>query len=221
MKKHILTVSILVNLVFAGLVVRHYVLMPKPNLNPRLTYFVNRDQVLKNLPKDSNDVLFVGDSQFQSYEVSELFGSINVKNRGIYYDTSTGVLHRSLDIASGHPAKVFIEIGVNDLLANESTEKIINNVSNTIKTIQEISPQTEIYLLSVFPTSLIDNTSISRKILNNGYRSLSKKSNVTFIDLDKQFLNKGLNANYDSGDKVHLNAKGYGKLTDVLKAYIK
>ncbi|MEB0262665.1 GDSL-type esterase/lipase family protein [Mucilaginibacter sp. 10I4] len=222
MKRYVLVISILVNIVFVGLIVRHFVLSPKKTINPPLTYFVNRNVVLAGLPKDTTDVLFVGDSQMQSFDVAEYFKSLKVKNRGVYYDTSLGFCKRAVNIASGHPLQVFIEIGENDLLQSVKLDSIINNVTRGVKTILSISPKTKVYLLSVLPLRK-ETKSLShekpRLQLNGRYKVACQNMGAFFIDLDSYFNLNGLNPAYDVGDGIHLNHAGYMQLYKALKPY--
>jgi hypothetical protein len=98
MKKYILIVSICLNCLFLLLIIRHFILMPKLVINKSTTFFINRDLLLKQLPADTSDIVFFGDSHILEFEVNELFKSLKVKNRGICYDTSTSLLYRVKDI---------------------------------------------------------------------------------------------------------------------------
>jgi lysophospholipase L1-like esterase len=192
--------------------------MPETKVSSKVTFFVNRDKVLEKLPKSANDILFVGDSEVQGFEVAEFFSTLNAKNRGIYYETSGGVLHRTYDLAKGKPAKVFIEIGLNDLQKNIAIDSVANNLNKSLSVFATKSPTTKIYLLSVIPSVKVKDS--ERMALNILYRQL-QSDNVTFIDLDPYFLSKkGLQAKYDVGDGIHLNGAGYRKLAEVLKSFV-
>lgn len=225
MKRTLLMISIIFNILFLILIVRHFALMPKKEINNKVSYFTNRDKVLKGLSKSASDIFFVGDSYMQGFEVSELFNSVNYKNRGIYYDNSKGVLGRSADIGSGKPSKVVIEVGINDLENGNPLDSIRANVFKTITAIRIKSPKTKIILLSVLPTSLkfgeplksIENDRIK---LNTFYSQIAASNNSVYINLDFYFLDQGLKMQYDGGDKVHLNAAGYLKLSEILKPYL-
>jgi len=216
MKKRIFIASAFFNFIFALLVVRHYMLLPRAKENSKLIFFAGRDKVLQKLPKKNTDILFVGDSQIQGFEVAEFFNSLNVKNRGIYYDNSGGVLHRSNDLAAGKPAKIFIEIGTNDLNANMHLDSVKKNVTRTIDLIRASSPKTELYLLGVLPFG--DDTEINnqRLKLNVIYSDLARNK-ATFIALDKYFSR---NRSFYVDDKVHLSGAGYKKLYEVLKPFV-
>jgi lysophospholipase L1-like esterase len=218
MKKYLLSISLLINLAFLALVIRHFILLPKKVIGQSVSYFVSRDKVLAGLPKNTSDILFVGDSEIQGYDVAEYFHSLQAKNRGIYYDTSLGVLHRTFDIAKGKPAKVFIEIGLNDLQRGVAADSIYVNLRKTIDIILKNSPKTKIYLLSIIPSTLIKEA--QRLALNTLY-SQQRSASVTFVDLDTFLLeNEGLAKRYDVGDKIHLNAAGYLELTKILRPYV-
>ncbi|MES2275464.1 MAG: GDSL-type esterase/lipase family protein [Bacteroidota bacterium] len=225
MRKHLFTISIIVNLCFLVLVIRHYVLMPGKPSSRSLSYFVNRNVLLRGLPKDTTDILFVGDSQFQGFEASELFGSVKFKNRGIYYDTSKGLLNRIEDLAIGLPHIIFIEIGINDLQNGVPLDTVYNNLNKTVNIIKAKSPRTIVCIQSVLPIKKTfgekpQSLEKNRLLLNKMYLILAEKHNADFINLDQYFLAEGLNSKYDVGDGIHLNAAGYFKWTEVLRNHL-
>ncbi|MCO5936386.1 GDSL-type esterase/lipase family protein [Mucilaginibacter sp. RB4R14] len=226
MKRHLIAISVLGNFIFAGAIIRHFVLAPTVNPNPPLTFFCNGDKLQSGLPKSTNDVLFLGDSQFAAYPVVELSGMPTVKNRGIYYDSSRGVLKRVKDIVSGHPAKIFIECGINDLENSVPIDHTFNNVKLAIYIIKIKSPSTKVYILSVLPTALKfgenpRSIEAERVALNNKYKSLAHATGGIYINLDSTFKSGvALNKIYDVGDQIHLNALGYIKMTELLKPHL-
>jgi hypothetical protein len=225
-KKYLLAVSLLLNAVFLTLVIRHYALMYRPEKSHSLTFFSHRDQALKALPKDTTDVLFIGDSKTASFEVSELFNGVQFKNRGIAYDSNTGVLYRAPEMASGKPEKVFIEIGINDLAEELPLDSIKRNVQAIIDTFKTKSPGTQIYIESILPTSSAygnehPGLEKRRQILNTAYHNIAQKKGICFINLEPAFNDNGLKRQYDSEDGIHLNEFGYILWRDKLIKYLK
>src|SRR5688572_792456 len=84
------------------------------NNKPSVPYFLNRQQVFRLLPNDSDEIIFAGNSHAHNFEVAELFKLPNIKNRGINGDNSLGLLERLDEITESKPKKIFIEIGIND-----------------------------------------------------------------------------------------------------------
>ncbi|HEX8021176.1 GDSL-type esterase/lipase family protein [Mucilaginibacter sp.] len=174
-----------------------------------------RNSEFKTLQIDSNSIVFVGDSNTQNFEISEAFSNINIKNRGIILDGTTSLLGRINYIANNRPKKIFIQIGINDLLSGVPSQVVVDDINRMIKQIKNISPKTTIFIQSVFPTNwnkYKDKTPVLRDIidLNNKLQTLSSKSGCTYIDLFHLLIKeKGLNPQYDCGDNLHLNGQGY------------
>ena len=78
-------------------------------------YYHQRLMHFQSLPQTNGDIIFVGNSITDGGEWSELFNDLKIKNRGISGDVTAGVIHRLDEIARRKPAKVFLQIGTNDL----------------------------------------------------------------------------------------------------------
>lgn len=57
----------------------------------------------------------------------------NIKNRGIRSDVITGVEKRLGQITYGHPAKIFLLIGINDVSHGLSAEKLAERYERLVK----------------------------------------------------------------------------------------
>jgi len=123
----ILVVSIILNIAFIALFLYHGSLPPWPSPNQvspsasayqwqPFPYYVARISIFDQIPLSSDDIVFVGDSITDQGEWEQLFHSLNVKNRGIGADTTQGVLHRLQEITNAKPKKIFLMIGINDLM---------------------------------------------------------------------------------------------------------
>jgi lysophospholipase L1-like esterase len=214
--KKLLIASILLNAVLSILIINHLINRPKPNLSRG--YFQNRDKVFTSLPIKSTDIVFIGDSEIAGFDFSEWFSDLNIKNRGIPGDNVSGELLRLRQVTNGHPAKIFIQGGINDLQNKVRPDSIVFVMAKIIDCIQRLSPTTNIYLQSVLPTNIkiqgIDE-------LNHNYTYIAKKYKIAFIDLDSAFKNKAGGLKYDSGDGLHVSGAGYKKWTEILSPYIK
>lgn len=225
MKKLILPISLIFNMAFAILVVRHYILLPQVDPNAPISYFVCADVLYTGLPVSKNDIMLLGDSQFASFPAIELTGNINIRNRGIYYDQTRGLLNRTKDMVKGRPSKIFLLCGINDLENNIQIDTIACNFNQILRLIKKNSPETKVFVLSVLPTSKdfpgFESIEQRRTDLNKLYLASTKYNTATFIDLDKAFKKRGLTPAYDVGDGIHLNGAGYLKLAEVIRPYLK
>ena len=192
-------------------------------------YYLERQTLFDNLPKPStNTIYFLGDSLTDGCEWSELFSNTKIKNRGINGDTSEGVLNRLNQITQSKPQKIFIMIGINDLLNNIDSTKILDNYQKIITNIRYNSPTTKIYIESILPMNFeldkakrqITNKDISN--FNNNLKNLADNSNIFYIDLYSKFLNSSeqLNDQY-TFDGIHLNGQGYLIWKNEISKYLK
>jgi lysophospholipase L1-like esterase len=220
--------SIVLNILFLGYEIKKS-LWPhsqnKLNQGPEIkqpdsvTYFIGRNEIFDKLPNDSNEVIMLGSSLTHNFEWHEMYRSTNIKNRGINYDVTKGILQRLNEVVESKPKKIFIEIGINDIRRNYSMDSIFSNYVKIILTIKRKSPKTKIYIQSILPS----NKSLNNKIIdfNKRLKDYCVKNNITFIDLYSSFVSgQMLNPNYDCGDKLHLSGSGYLEWCRLIKDYI-
>jgi lysophospholipase L1-like esterase len=194
--------------------------------SPDYTY--NRKQLFEVLPIDSNSIVFIGNSLTQQFELAESFRKVSVKNRGINGETTKGLLNRLTPILKSSPAKVFIEIGVNDLNQGVPQEDIINNYTQIISRIQRECPAAQVFVETVFPVKktgkLIENSVINNeniRTINQKLKELSSQKKCNFIDTYSSFeLNGEMNPKLCLEDGLHLSGEGYLLWTKILKPYI-
>ena len=192
------------------------------------SYYIEKQTLFDNLPQSINTIYFLGDSLTDGCEWSELLSNPKIKNRGIIGDSTEGVLNRLNQITQSKPQKIFIMIGINDLLNNIETTKILDNYQKIITTIRTDSPKTKIYIESVLPLNFeldktkrpINNQNISD--FNNNLKNFTDNSNIFYIDLYSAFLNSSwqLNEKYTL-DGIHLNGQGYLNWKNEISKYIK
>ncbi|UOE51387.1 GDSL-type esterase/lipase family protein [Mucilaginibacter sp. SMC90] len=185
-----------------------------------------RNSEFKTLEIDSNSIVFIGDSHTQNFEVAEYFNNIDLKNRGVILDGAASVLERLDYIVNKHPKKIFIQIGINDLLSGVQPKAIAEYINSMVGLIKKASPQTSIFIQSVFPTNwnrYKDHKPVFDDIrgLNKQLEILSHKNNSTYINLFTLLVKgNGLNPKYDCGDSLHLNGQGYQVWRDAIKPFI-
>ena len=99
----------------------------------------------------NHDVVFLGDSLTDFYPIEE-FTDVKIVNRGIAGDTTSDVMHRVSEVVELKPKKLFLQIGINDMIrksartltAQALAERIFAVVSKFDKT------ETEIKILSKY-----------------------------------------------------------------------
>jgi lysophospholipase L1-like esterase len=183
------------------------------------THYPERIAVFKADPLNFHEIVFIGNSiTEQGEDWAAKIDNPKGRNRGIAGDTSDGILARLNEITFYKPEKVFLLIGINDLFHNPNDgQKIHDNIVNIIDEIQLKSPDTEIFVHTVLPTttdSLITKINNLNALLEN---SASSKS-YTFINIHQRFtdINGKMNMQY-STDGVHLNDQGYEIWSEIIK----
>lgn len=105
--------------------------------------------------QNGGGIVFVGDSIIEDFLFDEFFPNAEIYNRGIYGDTSIGVLNRmneSIYLLS--PSKVFIAIGTNDLdKTNDSIETIADRIEQIVKNTKLNTQNTQIFICSLLPVN--------------------------------------------------------------------
>ena len=145
-------------------------------------------------------------------------GNKNVRNRGIIGDEVMGVYDRLHQILPGHPAKLFLLIGVNDVSHDLTTDTIVGMIRVTVERIQKESPDTKLYLQSLLPINesfgrykrLAGKTNMIPEI-NKQLEELAKEKGLTYINLFPLFTEKGRNVLRAelTTDGLHLKEEGY------------
>lgn len=243
MHKRLLTISIALNIFFfSALGIFIYkqggwaYVSYKLGLNPSFTvsvynpssfsgFYVIRESLFNILPQSPDDIIFLGDSITEGCEWQELFHNEHIKNRGIYGDVTAGVLKRVNTTIAGKPKKIFILIGINDVIANLKPGLIIENYSRIIEHIRALSPTTQIYIQSILP---VNNTLLGSDVLNDdiikiniGLQSIASKNNLTYIDVYSRLVDK--NNQFDlkySLDGLHPNGAAYDIWKSAIEKYV-
>ena len=178
-------------------------------------------------PITHKDIVMLGNSITDRCIWSELFNNPHVKNRGISADRVEWIGDRIDPIINGHPKKLFLMIGVNDLGAGRSPEDVASDIENVIQRFKQGSPKTTIYVQSILPY----NTKIREKgkivnpqiiITNELLKEICLKNGIVYIDLHTIMKdeNGDLKDEY-TVDGLHLNGKSYTLWAETIRKYVK
>jgi lysophospholipase L1-like esterase len=222
--KLLLIFSVLLNLTFILMFLKKRFLPTVRSSSNKITYFHERQTVFDLFPLKKDDIVFAGDSETQFFDLDEYFSGYHIINRGIGEDKTAGLLNRINQITGGNPRKIFIEIGLNDIMSGLSVDSTYNNIIAIVNRIKHGSPTSGIYLNNVFPCSLTASDGSLTKIipeLNAKLKAYCANNAVIYIDVFSALSqNDGLNLKYDSGDHIHLNGEGYLAWSKVLTPYL-
>ena len=192
-------------------------------------FYYQRSTLFEMLPVDSDDIVFLGDSQTNGCEWHEMLGNPNVKNRGISSDVIQGFADRVQPIIDGRPAKLFILGGVNDISHDLTPDSIATAMRNLIVKVRRGTPTTKVYLQSLLP---IDNSFRRYKAMtgkesvivetNKLLKKVAEETGATWIDLYSRMVDpatgnmrKGL-----TNDGLHLLGAGYAVWRDAVLPYV-
>lgn len=191
-------------------------------------YWEQRVSLFNQLPVTESDIIFLGNSITDGGNFEELFGREDVKNRGIRSDAIPGVLKRLDQVTKGHPRKIFLLIGINDVSHGLTVTQLAERYENLVKEIQKRSPQTKLYLQSVMP---INNSFKVYKSLtdkeqtvvdfNKQIKRIAGENGLTYIDLWPALADSNGNMRKSfTNDGLHLTGEGYRIWTDLLRPYL-
>ena len=183
--------------------------------------------------------VFAGSSLMEMFPINKLLQEHNdstvVYNRGI-----GGFVSRELLVAlvvcvvDLRPAKIFINIGTNDLSdSNIPISGLMENYDKIISQIEARLPETTIYLMAYYPVNYEaadENMKECLKIRNNEkirtanaeVKKLAEKHGQRYIDINKNLMDEQgrLRAEYTI-EGLHINEDGYRAIYDDMIAYVK
>ncbi|MFZ2960789.1 MAG: GDSL-type esterase/lipase family protein [Candidatus Ozemobacteraceae bacterium] len=164
-------------------------------------------------------IVMAGDSITCLCEWAELLPTRDVANRGIGGDTSEGLLKRLPGIIKLHPEKVFVMIGMNDLLGGIDPEKVSTNQKLIIQTLRK-----EGITVGVFPILYAGKrySQVNSKVtlVDKQLEEFCASESITFIDLNTR-LSENAELRPDcTGDDLHVNGHGFVLWRDMLAAYL-
>jgi lysophospholipase L1-like esterase len=177
----------------------------------------HRAQLFEMMQASPGAIIFLGDSQTEQCEWQELFHSDSpaILNRGIVGDYVEGVLGRLDEIIRHKPKRIFLMVGINDLIFNKTPEEIAGVYREIVARIRSKTPDSELFLQSVLPVNNqvkkigVENETI--QALNVQIAAIARDYALTYIDLYPQLTDADGNLDKKfTEDGIHLNGLGYG-----------
>ena len=202
-----------------------------------------RNYKILNRAAKKGAVLFTGSSLMEQFPVCEMARSKGIDaviyNRGIGGTTTDDFLREIdtvlLDLA---PAKVFINIGTNDMTDRIYGEGWMDhleaNYEKILKTAKERLPETEIFCMAYYPTNhhlpgqnewtrgmLKDRTRENIAECNRRVKKLAEKYGYRYIDVNAGLTDeRGEQKDEFSVDGVHMYADAYEIVFENLRQYL-
>jgi lysophospholipase L1-like esterase len=194
--------------------------VPWADIDPRAIPHVNRrlDEI-EWQPMLDGGVLFLGDSITEGAPLSTMFPGLNLRNQGIGWDTSEGVLARLNQVTRHTPERIFLLIGTNDTNYTDDPSRIAGNIETIATRLREQLPDTELYVVSVLPRNAPNNDIIPA--VNDQVKAAAEESGFVFLDLASAMrAPNGEMITALSYDNLHLNVQGYAVWEEVLRACV-
>ncbi len=141
----------------------------------------------------------------------------NVVNRGINGDIAEGIDERLSSITAGHPAKIFLLSGANDVSHDLTADSIATAIEALVTRIQAETPDTKLYLQSMLPINnsfgryrkMAGKEQVIREV-NALIEPMAARKGITFINLYPLFCDEEGNLRRDlTNDGLHLLGPGY------------
>jgi len=204
---------------------RYYFSHSAPAIDPQLAYFDMwdgcRKSVLEPLGIDSGDVIFVGNSLTEGFPLAEMFGSTRFKNRGISGNRSSHILARIGAIAAARPAKIFLDVGINDILNGIPIDTLRRNYMAIVDTISALAPHTQVIVQTILPLGPSHKAKEPIvELFNDWLKVYCQQKKIACIDLFPAFLKGDLLAPEYTMDDIHLTGKGYAVWAQKVKGYL-
>ncbi len=170
------------------------------------------------------NIAFLGDSLTDYVRFERYFPEFKTRNYGVEGDTSQDLLNRLDPAISDKPCKVFILIGVNDVLSGLSQDRTLANIRQIVSLIQKNSPESKIYLETLLPVNSDFLTRRSNEAIcsiNAGIAVLAEEMHCTLVDTHKIFAEDGELPKRFTIDGLHLNNSGNNHWLEFLSKYVK
>ncbi|MEG9545732.1 GDSL-type esterase/lipase family protein [Mannheimia sp. HC-2023] len=200
-----------------------YFILQQRNKEKILLETIKRSILMKKENfKEVKDIALIGHSIIEYWDIKTLNGKA-VNNLGIAGISTKEYSELILDkgLISALPKEVVLMFGTNDLVRSGwSDEKILADINHLIAQLKAIREDIHISFLEITPTAFrVDRNNNDIRLLN---QYLKSNLAVKWIELDRAFSDKygKLDLVY-SNDGLHLNAKGYEKLTAILEEELK
>ena len=195
-------------------------------------YNFQRRTLFEKLPVTSKDIIFLGNSITDGGEWNELLANPRVKNRGISGDRSSWMLDRLDPIINGHPKKLFLMIGTNDLAVGITPEEVAANVEKLLDRFAEESPWTKIYVQSILPVNGVDTKAKPKNHWKKGAEIIETnrlletlcegRKNVMYVDVYSALVDeKGMLDKQYTNDGLHLMGEGYLAWKTVIEKFVR
>ncbi|MEH7118067.1 GDSL-type esterase/lipase family protein [Neobacillus vireti] len=218
-------------------------------MNILLPFFQNqKNEKVKNYKilnqyVQKGKILFVGSSLMENFPIYELQKTLDkdycIYNRGVGGFTTTELLSSMNEcIFELEPAKIFINIGTNDIGSPDfQKENLLANYDTILSQIGDKLPDCKVYVMAYYPVNakvyfpsmdestkeVMFKTRTNQAILdaNESLKELAKKHHYEFINVNEGLMDSEGNLKEEYAiDGIHMLANGYRVVLDSLKQFL-
>jgi lysophospholipase L1-like esterase len=173
-------------------------------------------------------IIFLGNSLTELFDVQYYFSDSTILNCGIVGDFTEGLIKRAGTITRLKPEKLFIEIGINDMIEQVPLSKICDNYAELIGIIKKECPATKIYIESNLPviinrpSILTDDEDVNGLIReqNENLKKLAANTGCVYVDIYPEFIKERNLEALLVPDGIHLTEKAYIIWANKVKGYL-
>lgn len=188
------------------------------------TYYHQKLSLFKETPKQTSEVIFLGNSITEGGQWTELFNDLHVLNRGISGDFTVGVINRLNEVYTRKPSKVFLLIGINDLARGISADSVVKNILFICQLLHSKSPATQIFVQSLLPVNdyfgkFKSHTNKGQEIIqvNKALNESAYNNHYEYLDIYSHFVDgQGKLKGEFTNDGLHLLAPAYLKWKEII-----
>jgi lysophospholipase L1-like esterase len=173
--------------------------------------------------------LFIGDSITEGFDLAYFLKDSSMVNMGIGGDFTEGILKRLEPVATLQPKKIFLLIGINDVLKRIPKTETTANHTLIVQQIKEQCPASQLFVQSILPINRsytvmtgqqkIPTSEVLADIhwLNEQLAKLCAQTGCHYVDLFPAFTNRhGELQNGLTYDGLHLDNNGNAVWTTLL-----
>ena len=194
---------------------------------------VKKDEEPKKKDYKKENIVFLGDSITDFYNLEDYYGDLPVVNSGISGNKTYDIIGNLEDrVYKYNPTKVFILIGTNDLL-HITDEEIVDGIIEIVNEIHKHRKNAKIYVESIYPVNnktdndvvidwMVSERTNDRIInINSILKTKSKSNPYKYLNIYDKLTNEDgdLNLEYTK-DGLHMSDKGYEVITKELMKVI-
>ena len=195
----------------------------------KVVYQESKTKKITDIKKYEN-IVFLGDSITDFYPIDSIYMDLPIVKSGISGYTTNDILERMDSMVYQYnPTSVFLLIGTNDIMFDESNEEsAIENIEKIISNIKENRKKAKIYLESIYPVNKEVNSKMVRnrdnetiKDMNSKLKNYCEENDIVYINMHDELTDE--EGNFDAkytNDGLHPNDLGYAKISQMRLTYI-